>query len=148
MDIATPGNPIIGMSVDQMLFGVFNQYPLSIILSVIAIILVIIYFITSADSATLVLAILSENGNENASNRTKIIWGVILASIATILLINGGLDALQNILIITAFPFSIILALIVVSVFRELIYEKDEMGLTVKGGNSSYQGQPVQVIRG
>lgn len=132
MNIATPGNPIINMSVDQMLFGVFNQYPLSIILSIIAIILVIIYFITSADSATVVLAILSENGNENASNKTKIIWGLILASIATILLINGGLDALQDILIITAFPFSIILAMIVVSVFKELVYEKDEMGLSVK----------------
>ena len=106
--------------------------------------MVIIYFITSADSATVVLAILSENGNENASNRTKIIWGVILASIATILLINGGLDALQNILIITAFPFSIILALIVVSVFRELIYEKDEMGLTVKAETHPTKDNPFK----
>lgn len=132
MNIATPNNPIINLPVEQMLFGVFSQYPLTLILSIIAIILVIIYFITSADSATVVLAILSENGNEHSSNKIKVIWGLILAGIATILLINGGLDGLQNILIITAFPFSIILALIVVSVFKELVYEKDEMGLSVK----------------
>lgn len=144
MSIATPGNPIINMSIDQMLFGVFSQYPLAMILSVIAIILVIIYFITSADSATVVLAILSENGNEDTSKKIKVIWGIILASIATILLINGGLDGLQNILIITAFPFSIILMLIVVSVFKELIYEKDEMGLTVKAERHPTVDQPFK----
>lgn len=132
MNIAVPGNPIINMSIDQMLFGVFSQYPLAIILSVMAIILVIIYFITSADSATVVLAMLSENGSEHTSNKTKLIWGFVLACVAVILLVNGGLSALQNILIITAFPFSIVLMLIVISVFRELVYEKDEMGLSVK----------------
>lgn len=132
MNLATPGNPVINLSIDQMLFGVFSQYPFSLVLSVIAIILVFIYFITSADSATVVLAMLSENGSEKTSNKIKLIWGIVLASIASILLINGGLGSLQNILIITAFPFSILLFLIVVSVFKEIIYEKDEMGLSVK----------------
>lgn len=132
MNGATPGSHIINMPISNMLFGIFNQYPLAIILSILAIILVSIYFITSADSATVVLAILSENGNEDTSKKIKVIWGIILSSTATILLINGGLDGLQNILIITAFPFSIILMLIVVSVFKELVYEKDEMRLFVK----------------
>ncbi|WP_255360587.1 BCCT family transporter [Methanobrevibacter sp. A27] len=132
MNGTTPGSPIIKMPISNMLFGIFNQYPLAIILSILAIILIIIYFITSADSATVVLAILSENGNEETSKKIKVIWGIILSSTATILLINGGLDGLQNILIITAFPFSIILMLIVVSVFKELVYEKDEMRLFVK----------------
>ena len=144
MNIATPTNPVIHMSIDQMLFGVFSQYPLALILSIIAIILVFIYFITSADSATVVLAILSENGSEKTSNKVKLIWGIVLASIATILLVNGGLDSLQNILIITAFPFSIVLMLIVVSVFRELVYEKDEMGLSVKPERHPTKDKPFK----
>lgn len=144
MNIATPTNPVINMSIDQMLFGVFSQYPLALVLSIIAIILVFIYFITSADSATVVLAILSENGSEKTSNKVKLIWGIVLASIATILLINGGLDSLQNILIITAFPFSIVLMLIVVSVFRELVYEKDEMGLSVKPERHPTKDKPFK----
>lgn len=144
MNIAAPGNPIINLPINQMLFGVFNQYPLSMILSVIAIILVIIYFITSADSATVVLAMLSENGREKTSNKIKLVWGLVLASVAAILLINGGLEALQNILIITAFPFSIVLMLIVISVFRELVYEKDEMGLSVKAERHPNVDQPFK----
>jgi len=144
MNIATPTNPVIHMSIDQMLFGVFSQYPLALALSIIAIILVFIYFITSADSATVVLAILSENGSEKTSNKVKLVWGIVLASIATILLINGGLDSLQNILIITAFPFSIVLMLIVVSVFRELVYEKDEMGLSVKPERHPTKDKPFK----
>lgn len=144
MSLATPANPVINMSIDQMLFGVFSQYPLSMVLSIIAIVLLFIYFITSADSATVVLAILSENGSEKTSNKIKFLWGITLASIATILLINGGLDALQNILIITAFPFSIILLLIVISVFKELVYEKDEMGLSIKPERHPTKDKPFK----
>ena len=144
MNVASPDNPVINLPIDQMLFGVFNQYPLAIILSVVALILVFIYFITSADSATVVLAMLSENGSENPSNKIKITWGIVLATVASILLINGGLDALQNILIITAFPFSIILMLIVASVFKELIYEKDKMGLSVDPKRQPEIGKPFK----
>ena len=144
MNIATPSNPVINLPINHMLFGVFSQYPLAMILSIIAIILVFIYFIASADSATVVLAILSENGNEKTSNKIKFIWGITLASIATVLLINGGLDALQNILIITAFPFSIVLLLIVVSVFKELVYEKDEMGLSIKAERHPTKEKPFK----
>ena len=144
MNIATPGSPVISLSIDQMLFGVFSQYPLAMILSIIAIILIFIYFITSADSATVVLAMLSDNGNENVSNKIKLVWGIVLASIASILLVNGGLDALQDILIIIAFPFSIVLMLIVISVFKELIYEKDEMGLAIRAERFPTSDKPFK----
>lgn len=54
-------------------------------LSIVAIILVSTFFVTSADSATYVLAMLSENGNLIPSNRKKVIWGILLASIAIVL---------------------------------------------------------------
>ena len=141
MNVADVGSPTVNLPINQMLFGVFNQYPYFMILSSIAMILVFVYFITSADSATLVLAMLSENGNENPSNRIKILWGILLSIVASVLLINGGLDSLQNILIITAFPFSIVLLLIVISVFKELIYEKDMMGLTVEAKRHPREGK-------
>ena len=92
----------------------------------LAIILVLTFFVTSADSATYVLAMLSEDGNLNPSNRKKVIWGVMLALIAIALMFSGGLTALQNTLIIVAFPFSIVLVLMMWSLMKELYHEKSK----------------------
>ncbi len=125
-------NPSIAkLPIEQMLFATFNEYPLAIVLSIIAIVLVFSFFITSADSATYVLAMQAEGGKE-PKNLTKIILGSSVSIIAAVLLFAGGLDALQNVLIIIAFPFSVIIILLVVSLLKELSYEKHQMGLTLR----------------
>lgn len=116
---------------EQMLFATFDHFPLGGFLSIIAIILVFSFFITSADSATFVLAMLSEDGEIKPTNFTKVIWGVTLSVIAIALLLSGGLTALQNVLIIVALPFSIVMILIVVSLIIELSHERKEMGLNI-----------------
>ena len=60
-------------------------------------------------SATFVLGMLSSKGDLNPKNKVKIIWGILQSSIAVILLISGGLEGLQTMAIISAFPFAIIL---------------------------------------
>ncbi len=123
---------IADSSFERILFSVFDQYPLSGLLSIVAVMLVFSFFITSADSATFVLAMQSEGGSLHPDNKVKVIWGVLVSTIAAVLLRAGGLNALQNVLIIVAFPFAFLLMLITVSVLKELNYERKQMGLYIK----------------
>ena len=129
---------------EQLLFGTFKHYPLGILMSIIAIILIFTFFITSADSATYVLSMLSEDGRLIPTNGKKVVWGVIVAGIATVLLYAGGLDALRNTLIIIALPFAVVVALIVVALIVEVYHEKVQMGLSISPDRYPEKGQPFK----
>ncbi|MCT2342912.1 glycine betaine uptake BCCT transporter [Niallia taxi] len=120
---------ISGLATEESLFGVLENYPLSTTLSILAIILIGVFFITSADSGTFVLAMMTTNGSLNPSNRLKVIWGVLLAAMALVLLYSGGLQALQNMMIIAALPFSIIIAIMAVSLLKSVNQEVREFRL-------------------
>ena len=130
---------------EQLLFGTFKHYPLGMLMSIIAIILIFTFFITSADSATYVLSMLSEDGRLIPTNGKKVVWGVIVAGIATVLLYAGdGLDALRNTLIIIALPFAVVVALIVVALIVEVYHEKVQMGLSISPDRYPEKGQPFK----
>ncbi|MFC0523684.1 BCCT family transporter [Pontibacillus salicampi] len=105
---------------EQALFGTLEGLPLGIVITVVAILLISTFFITSADSATFVLGMQTTNGSLNPANSVKLTWGVIQAAIATVLLFSGGLNALQTASIVSAFPFAIILLLMIVSLLKAL----------------------------
>ncbi|ACB84203.1 BCCT family transporter [Natranaerobius thermophilus] len=94
------------------LFHLFEAFPLGSILSSVTILLLFVFFITSADSATFVLGILSSNGTLNPSLAKKMTWGASQSGIALILLFTGGIQALQQMSITAALPFSIIMVLL------------------------------------
>ncbi len=129
---------------ETLLFATFDAYPLSGIMSLTAILLVFSFFITSADSATFVLAMQSQGGSLHPDNRIKVLWGVLVSAIAAVLLRAGGLDALQNVLIIVALPFSILLVLVTVSLMKELNYERHQMGLFIKPKRYPEKGSPFR----
>lgn len=129
---------------EEILFATFNQYPAGMILSIIAVILISTFFVTSADSATYVLGMLSEDGNLTPSNQKKLIWGILLALIAIALLFSGGLAALQNTLIIVALPFSFVIIFIMISLLIELYHEKYEMGLSITPDRYPKKNQPFK----
>ncbi|MDO5411788.1 MAG: BCCT family transporter [Lachnospiraceae bacterium] len=105
---------------ETALFIILNEYPIGKILSVIAIVLLVIFFITSADSATFVLSMLTSEGNIDPPNRKKIVWGVLQAAIAYVLLLSGGVKALQTASIAAAFPFAIIMLLVCINIVKGL----------------------------
>ncbi|GAK05150.1 LOW QUALITY PROTEIN: glycine betaine transporter OpuD [Geomicrobium sp. JCM 19037] len=120
-------NDIINLSAltdEQMLFGMLSTMPVSTLTSIVSIILIAVFFITSADSATFVLGMHSTNGSNNPPNRIKFVWGLVLSVTAMALLYSGGLQAVQNVMIIAAFPFSIILLLMVFSLIKSLRFER------------------------
>jgi glycine betaine transporter len=117
------------LAVEETLFGVFANYPLGILLSVLAIILIGTFFITSADSGTYVLGMMTTNGSHTPGNKVKLTWGILLSATALVLLYSGGLKALQNTMIAAALPFSIIMALMTWSLIKSLHKEAKELGI-------------------
>nr|AAS05826.1 BetH [Halobacillus trueperi] len=112
------------LATEQVMFGTFDNYPLGLILSIIAMVLIGTFFITSADSATFVLGMQTTNGSLTPPTMVKFVWGIVQSSMAAVLLHSGGLQALQNALISAAFPFSFIMILMVVSLYKAIRADK------------------------
>ncbi|WP_210367028.1 BCCT family transporter [Bacillus sp. REN3] len=110
----------VSSDVTSALFEFFEYFPLSTFLSVLAMVLVIIFFITSADSAIFVLGMISENGNLNPAAFTKIIWGVVIAAVSAVLITTGGLQGLQSALVATSLPLAILILFMCYSTYKGL----------------------------
>lgn len=74
----------------------FSSLPFGTVATILAVLLISTFFITSADSATFGLGMQTTNGNLNPPNAVKLSWGVIQAATASVLLASGGLGALQT----------------------------------------------------
>ncbi|MBM7552603.1 glycine betaine uptake BCCT transporter [Thalassobacillus pellis] len=127
IELQQAGTDIAGLADEQILFGVFDHYPMSLLLSIIAMMLIATFFITSADSATFVLGMQTTGGSLNPNKKVKFTWGVAQSATAAVLLYTGGLQALQNALISAAFPFSFIMVLMVISLFKALKKDRAEI---------------------
>ncbi|NMO18723.1 BCCT family transporter [Pyxidicoccus fallax] len=139
-----------GPDVTAALFQMLERLPLGGLLAALATLLIITFFITSADSATFVLGMLSSNGRLNPSSRVKVLWGVLQSAIAAVLLLSGGLKGLQTASIITAAPFAVIMVLMCISVRRALLDEERAMHRTQRapsGSASSAPGAPRSDVR-
>ncbi|MDQ0226354.1 BCCT family transporter [Metabacillus niabensis] len=133
IEVQNAGNvDLTSFATEEVLFAVFSEFPWSMLLSIVAIILVCTFFITSADSATFVLGMQTTYGSLTPPNSVKLTWGIAQSLVAVILLYSGGLQALQNSLIAAAFPFSIIIVLMMISLYRSLTKERKELGLYIK----------------
>ena len=104
--------------VSTALFSVFDALPLGGLMTGVATVLVLVFFVTSGDSATLVLGMMSTGGNENPPPRVKVIWGVLVAGIAISLLLAGGVKAVQTATIVFALPFTTVILLMAVALWR------------------------------
>jgi glycine betaine transporter len=97
------------------MFVMFNALPGSTVLSIVATVLVFVFFVTSGDSATLVLGTMSTGGDPDPKAKVKIIWGVLVSGIAMSLLLAGGINALQAATIVFALPFSVVIILMCIA---------------------------------
>lgn len=105
------------------LFHLYDYFPLTVVLSLITILLLSVFFITSADSATYVLSMMTSGGMLYPPLAKKLIWGLVISTTAAVLLYAGGLEALQKMAITAALPFTLIMALMVISLMKGLRFE-------------------------
>lgn len=106
-----------------MLFAVVDALPYLQWLPIVIVVILAIFFITSADSASVVMGILTTRGDQNPNKIVVVFWGLVMAGVATVMLLLGdetALEGLQSLVIITALPFAVVLILIMVAWSREL----------------------------
>ncbi|GAB3545158.1 choline/glycine/proline betaine transport protein [Actinopolyspora lacussalsi] len=131
---ANPNNPIGDASSETAMFVLFNQLPVvevvSILASVLAIIVVVLFFATSSDSGSLVVDILTNGGDPRPRWQQRLFWAVLEGVIAAVLLAAGAvsgadaLSALQTASIVAGLPFCIVLLLMCVGLSRALNQER------------------------
>lgn len=105
------------------LFEMLTQLPLTTIASFVAIVLVIVFFVTSSDSGSLVIDTITAGGKIDAPVSQRVFWVSFEGLVAAALLIGGGLGALQAMAVSTGFPFAIVLLLACYALVRGLMDE-------------------------
>ncbi|MFO6424244.1 BCCT family transporter [Motilimonas sp. KMU-193] len=126
------------------IFVFFEQFPLSSLLSLIAVLLVTTFFITSADSGALVIDTLTAGGEQDTPVWQRIFWTAMIGLIASALLYAGGLQALQTLTIASAFPFMFVMLLFCYGLFKALRHDL-MLQNSVQNHNTSVQFAQSQV---
>ncbi|MFP5021940.1 BCCT family transporter [Pseudonocardia phyllosphaerae] len=105
------------------LFQVLEQYPLATVTGILVMVLVGIFFVSGADAASIIMGTLSQRGTIEPSKWIVIFWGAVMGAVAVLMLVTGGenaLDGIQNLTILVAAPFVVIMVLLCFALFRDL----------------------------
>jgi choline/glycine/proline betaine transport protein len=111
---------VINQGQTVAMFSLLAQFPLGAVTGLIATLLVITFFVTSSDSGSLVIDHLTSGGKHDVPKTQRIFWALTEGAVAAILLIGGGLTALQTAAISTGLPFAVILLLMCYTVYLGL----------------------------
>ncbi len=111
------------------LFRTLEFLPGAGVLSVLMLVLIVLFVITSANSATFVLGMFTSRGVLNPTRLMRVIWGVVQVLVAGVLLLSGGLAALQTMSIVAAFPFMVLMIFMAWSLLQSLRAEKRQTEL-------------------
>jgi choline/glycine/proline betaine transport protein len=134
----------IGQAVQEnvatALFVLLEQFPWSFASSLVGVILVVFFFVTSSDSGSLVVDSITSGGKLDAPVGQRIFWANAEGAIAAVLLLGGGLSALQTAAITTGLPFAIVLLIMCYSLYKGLNEEyAREMTLVKEKDKKSYE---------
>jgi choline/carnitine/betaine transport len=110
----------VGAGTERALFGLLEALPLAGLTTLLAMVLVALFFVTGADSAALVLGSLTSRGALRPHRALVVVWGVLIGAVAGVLLLVGGLDALQQATILVALPFVVVMLGLAVALVREM----------------------------
>ena len=124
IDMQRKGTDLAGQATAEgSLFAMLHHMPLSTITSVVVMLLVAIFFVSGADAASIVMGTLSERGTLAPSRKTVIFWGAATGAVAAVMLLVGGEDALsglQNITIVAALPFLVVMVGLAIALVKDL----------------------------
>jgi glycine betaine transporter len=110
--------------INSAFFATLDHFPFATVTSVVAILLVVMFFVSGADANTYVLSMMTSNGSLTPRRSILILWGVLTGVTAVVLLLAGGLDALQNTVIVASLPFLVIIAGVAVAFWKELAADR------------------------
>lgn len=110
-------------SAQQVLYNLIGELPFSGVVSALVIVILAIFFITSADSASVVMGTMASKGDPEPNKLVVVFFGVLMMGIAVVMLLTGGEDALsglQSLTILTAMPFVLIIIALLVAFVKDL----------------------------
>jgi choline-glycine betaine transporter len=124
IDMQRKGTDLAGQATAEgSLFAMLSNMPLATVTSIVVMLLVAIFFVSGADAASIVMGTLSERGTLVPSRKTVIFWGAATGAVAAVMLLVGGEDALsglQNITIVAALPFLVVMVGLAMSLVKDL----------------------------
>ena len=100
---------VVFSDVSAALFAFFEYFPATGLLNFLSVCLIFIFLVTSADSGTFVISMMTSNGNLNPATKTKLIWGIIIATITMATLATGSVTVAKAMAITGAIPFTFII---------------------------------------
>ena len=131
------------------IYALLGPLPVSTITNLAAVLLVVSFFVTSADSGSLVVDTFTSGGDLVSPVPQRVFWAVMIGAVAAVLLIGGGLDALQAASITSGLPFAVILVFMTVSLRKGLRQEHEAELLREKAvEKESYQNLVRQMLEG
>ncbi len=121
-EITEPGSMLVdgAVNTDTAMFQLFSTLPGGTVMAVAAIVLVVVFFVTSSDSGSFVVDMLAHGGNPNPPLWSRLFWAVLQGLVAIALLLSGGLQALQTAAILIALPFSVVMVAMCFATVRAL----------------------------
>jgi choline/carnitine/betaine transport len=124
IDVQRDGTDIAGAGASEsQLFALLEAFPAATVASILVMVLVGIFFVSGADAASIVMGSLSERGTDEPRRSTVVFWGVATGSVAAVMLLAGGSDALsglQSLTIVVAVPFVLVMVGLCVSLVKDL----------------------------
>ncbi len=114
---------VVETDLPLQLFSMLDALPMSSITSFIAIVLVIVFFVTSSDSGSLVIDVIAAGGKVDAPTPQRVFWCLFEGLVAVALIVGGGLVALQAMAVSTGLPFTIVLLIAAFSTVKGLMSE-------------------------
>ncbi|PHM58522.1 BCCT family transporter [Xenorhabdus sp. KK7.4] len=138
---------VVQTDVSLALFNFLEYFPLPTVLSFIAMVMVVMFFVTSADSGAMVVDTLASGGAHHTPVWQRIFWAGLMGVVAISLLVAGGLSALQTVTIASALPFSIVLLISIYGLLKALridAYKKDSQQMTTIAPTASRNPIPWQ----
>lgn len=106
------------------IFKLIEYYPLTKSLTLVIVVMIMLWFVTSSDSASLVIDMLTAGGDTNPPKIQRLFWALSQGVIAAVLLVAGGLSALQAVAIIAGFPFAIVVFVMMYCLWRGLTRDR------------------------
>jgi choline/glycine/proline betaine transport protein len=132
--VLNQGNELLGSLANDntpvALFLFLEQFPWSSLLSVVALMMIVVFFVTSCDSGAMVIDMLCSHGNNNTPLWQRIYWTAGVGIIAAVLLLSDGISALQTMTIASALPFAVVLMIALFGLIKALrveAYKKDSL---------------------
>ena len=128
-------------NVDALLFRFFEYLPLAKAVSWIAVLLIALFFVTSADSGAYVVDAIASRGHPHSPVWQRLFWAAVLGMTAVVLLLAGGLKALQAMTLVTALPVAAIMVLLCIGLWRGMKADLAHAGQDLAPATSFWTGQ-------